>query len=301
MKKKTKSAKESHHEHQRRWAIFSKDYDDTRKNIQTLRHPKFILKKSKLFIESLTYRKINDWEEKGLISGSRDNKEAGWRKFSINDIVKLYVITDLRNLGLGIDKIKNIIEHISKEVFDAYDIRNGKGKELIVTTIKKEFLKLEYFIFACLRGEKMLLLVDESGKVFFLTEADAIDFHFKFDAASSPLIILPFFSYIEKLSTVLRKDIKMKPDTTIKELFKYNLTEQEKKILDIIRNKKYEELTIKKSNNEELTIKAKSRKNRILSDEDIISLINEKEYQRIAIVTEKGKRVALIQEESIKV
>jgi DNA-binding transcriptional MerR regulator len=300
IKSKAKSHKLSHYDNLTRYVKNPETYYSTKKDINTLREPKFLLKKSKQFIENLTYKKINDWEEKGLISGSRNNKEAGWRKFSINDITKLYVITDLRRLGVSLDKIKNIIEHMSKEVFDSYDVHNGKGNKLIVMPVKKEFLCLEYFVFVCLEGSKMLLLVDENQNVFFLDEADTIDFHFRHDAASSPLIILPFFSYIEKISTILKTDIKVNPDTTIASLLGSNLNEQEKKILKIISNKRYREITILKSNNEEVTIKAKSRKSGNYSDDDIIDSINGGDYQSVTIITEKGKRVALIQEERIR-
>ena len=244
IKLKAKSSKLAHYDNLTRYVKDSETYHSTKKDINTLREPKFLLKKSKLFIENLTYKKINDWEEKGLISGSRNNKEAGWRKFSINDIIKLYLITDLRSLGVSLDKIKNIIEHMSKEVFDSYDVRNGKKNKLIFTPVKKEFLSLEYFVFNCLEGRKMLLLVDENKNVFFLDEADSIDFHFRHDAAASPLIILPFFSYIERISTILKKDISVNPDTTIASLLGSNLNEQEKKILKIISNKRYREITI---------------------------------------------------------
>ena len=300
IKSKAKSHKLSHYDNLTRYVKNPETYYSTKKDINTLREPKFLLKKSKQFIENLTYKKINDWEEKGLISGSRNNKEAGWRKFSINDITKLYVITDLRRLGVSLDKIKNIIEHMSKEVFDSYDVHNGKGNKLIVMPVKKEFLCLEYFVFVCLEGSKMLLLVDENQNVFFLDEADTIDFHFRHDAASSPLIILPFFSYIERISTILKKDISVNPDTTIASLLGSNLNEQEKKILKIISNKKFREITILKSNNEEITIKAKSRKSGNYSDDDIIDSINGGDYQSVTIITEKGKRVALIQEERIR-
>jgi DNA-binding transcriptional MerR regulator len=300
IKSKAKSHKLSHYDNLTRYVKNPETYYSTKKDINTLREPKFLLKKSKQFIENLTYKKINDWEEKGLISGSRNNKEAGWRKFSINDITKLYVITDLRRLGVSLDKIKNIIEHMSKEVFDSYDVHNGKGNKLIVMPVKKEFLCLEYFVFVCLEGSKMLLLVDENQNVFFLDEADTIDFHFRHDAASSPLIILPFFSYIEKISTILKTDIKVNPDTTIASLLGSNLNEQEKKILKIISNKRYREITILKSNNEEVTIKAKSRKSGNYSDDDIIDSINGGDYQSVTIITEKGKRVALIQEERFR-
>ncbi len=57
----------------------------------------------------------------------------------------------------------------------------------------------------------------------------------------------------------------------------------------------------KKSDNNEYTIKVKSRKSGKLSDKDIVNLINQKDYQKITVITEKGQKIALIQEERIKV
>lgn len=79
------------------------------------------------------------------------------------------------------------------------------------------------------------------------------------------------------------------------------LAENERKVIDIIRNKDYEEIKIIKNNKDELTIKAKSRKNRPLSDKEVIELIQSKQFQKVSVITSAGKIIAAIQEESIKV
>ena len=293
MKKETYSTKEVLYSTQKSNAFFSKNYDFVKRNIPFLQTPRFMVKDSKSFIESLTYRKINDWDTKGLISGSRENNQAGWRKFSMRDIIKLNIITDLRKFGCCIEKIKNILDKVA----NGYVGGNGNTKK------KKriEFLQLEFFVFMCLSGYKILLLIDDEENIFFLDENDAVKIHFDFDGASSPIIVLPFFYYIEKLATVMRKDIKMKSTSTINELFELNLTRQEKKVLEIIRSKEYEEITLKKSNNERISIKAKSKKSGKYSDEDIMNSINVGDYQWLTAIIENGERVSIIQEKRIKV
>lgn len=88
---------------------------------------------------------------------------------------------------------------------------------------------------------------------------------------------MPFFSYVTK----------------IEELFKNQLLEQEKKILEIIRNKDYEEITIIKPTGKEITLKAKIRKRGSFSDKDIIDTINSKDYQNVTVSRVNGKKISV--------
>ena len=175
----------------------SKGYAFVKEHVTTLNKPIFTIKKSQTFINSITYRKINDWDSKNLISGSRDNAKAGWRKFSLVDIVRFYIINDLRKIGLDIEAIRKILIGISNSMVDIP--KNDKSHY-------EAFLQLEYFILSCLNGNKIMLLIAEESGIYFFSEKDAIYTHFDTDEASSPLIILPFFSYIrtmqEKLKTI---------------------------------------------------------------------------------------------------
>jgi len=109
------------------------------------------------------------------------------------------------------------------------------------------FLQLEYFMLSSLSGNKILLLIDEENNSSFFSEKDAVEAYFHFDEASSPLIILPFFLYVRRMFKRAKEE---SLDSTIKELYKDRLTEKEKKILNIISEKKYESITIKKQNGE---------------------------------------------------
>lgn len=149
--------------------------------------PLFSLKDCQKCICGLTYRKINDWDRKELITGSRVNNKAGWRKFSLVDIVKLFIISDLRKFGMGIENIKSVIRNVSS----AYADSDPQGIK------KTKFLQLEYFIARSLTKNPIVLLIDESQKVSFFLKKDAIKNHFHFDKAFDPVVILPFFLYVQ--------------------------------------------------------------------------------------------------------
>jgi len=165
-------------------------YVNVKKLSPVFRHPFFSLKDCQYCVPDLTYRKINDWDRKKLITGSRANKKAGWRKFSPIDMVKLFIISDLRKLGVGIENIKSIISKISS----AYADSDAKGSE------KAKFLQLEYFMTCSMLKEPILLLIDETQNVSFFPAKEAIKYHFKFDKAQDPILILPFFLYVQKIN-----------------------------------------------------------------------------------------------------
>lgn len=256
--------------------IASKNYSFALKNTALLHKPKISLKNAQHFVENLTYRKINDWDSKNLVSGSRNKNSAGWRRFSVVDIITLKIITDLRNFGLNTDNIRAILADINS-------YPTSRGAKLIL---------FEYFIFDCLNGNKILLLIDSQNKVSFLSESDAIWAHFSLDSGSAPLIVLPFYSYVDSLNT-------KNSSVLTGELF--HLTQQEEKILDIIRNGDYDRVTITKPSGEIIKIKATTRRQGNFSDKDVIKAINIKDYQCVTVSRVGGKKVEIKREETIKV
>lgn len=60
-----------------------------------------------------SYRVINHWDEKKLLLNS-PNRDAGWRKFSIVDILWISIIRELRSIGLGIPEITIVKNKIFK-------------------------------------------------------------------------------------------------------------------------------------------------------------------------------------------
>jgi DNA-binding transcriptional MerR regulator len=279
---------------ERRFYAFSSDICGfVEKNANALHKPIFTIKTSKSFVEGLTYRKVNVWDTKDLVTGSRENKGAGWRKFSISEAVILKIITDLRKVGFNTEKMKAVIEKICADYADSSET-NAKVKRCF------RFLQLEYNIFDCLCGNKILLLVEENESVSFLPEWAILGSRIHFDD-DSPVLILPFFSYVQSIFAALKKDIRIETDSTFKHLVEQILSEKERRILELLKDKDYEEITITRKDGEEFAIRAKSRKRGSFSEKDIIKAIKSREYQNVTISRVGGEQIAIVRDETIKV
>lgn len=65
----------------------------------------------KVKLTSVTYRQLNSWEEQDLLTIKR--KDKSWRKFSIMEAVWLKIVSELREFGFPIEKIKVTKESLS--------------------------------------------------------------------------------------------------------------------------------------------------------------------------------------------
>lgn len=254
-----------------------------------LNQPRFPFKKSKFFINDLTYKKVNDWDNKNVISGERDNKDAGWRNFSFIDITKFFIISDLRKLGFNIDKINKILKNIS-----TYSLGSLKKN----TLHKHTFFLLEYFFLDCLKGNKNFIIIEKDEEIFFLDKIDLSQNPFYLDQMSAPITVLPFFDYVRRIAKTANIKVKYDKNSMVYDLF--NILPQEMKMLDIIRNKNFETITITKKNGEISTVKAKKIYIGIFSDKDVIDAINQRDYQNVSVSVKDGKKINISREETIK-
>jgi len=273
----------------------SSDYSIAQELYPLLHKPFLTLKRVENIIDDITYRKINLWCDDELVSDSREDRDAGWRKFSYIDIIKLLLITDLRKFNMPIDDIKVIINKVSHTTFT----------QLVKpTTIK--VLELEYYYLKAQSGNRIALLIDfkKEPLIVFGTEAKTMVDYQAIRKADSPLLILPFFSYVQKIAGLSNQTISVNEKTSMSDVVLKRFhapSSQEQKIVDVIRNKTYEEITIKQNNNDEIIIKMKHRESGKFTDKDVIDLINKQNYQSVTVITDRGQKVALIQEASIKV
>lgn len=270
--------------------FFGRNYEFVKKHAHILHKPRFTMKKSKSAIQGLTYRQVNDWDSKDLISSTRKTKNTGWRRFSTVDLTKLYIISDLRKIGLNTKRIRTIINRISASSVFLANMKTRKGKSF-------EFLELEHAIMACASEVKMLLLVRENEQVYFLEEDKAVFFHFQAENASFPTIILPFFSYLQKIFKVLKRDIDTSKNSTVAQLFDGMPSEKEKKILDIIRKDAYQKITLEKGNGEVINVETTEKTIGRFTDEDIVEALKGGEYGSVKVVTKQGQKVQIIRED----
>jgi len=251
--------------------------------------PTYTLKKLQNFFPSLSYRVLNDWDKKKLISGSRKNQDSGWRKFSIIDIIKFFIIIDLRKYGMPIPKIKNVIHNLSLNFIFIKDPNTGEF-------IKTEYLHFEYFLIQSSIGQKILLLIDDLQFTLLHNEADMLNL-ISSKEFYAPCLLLPFYDYVGKFFKWLSRDIKIDKYSTIHGLLKLRFDLKERIILDIINNEKYQKIVIIKKNQDHLLITAHSIRSGKFNKKDVLDLIDQKKFQSVKAIKEDGQIVTISQKE----
>ena len=149
----------------------------------------------------------------------------------------------------------------------------------------------------------MLLLVARNERTFLLDEYKAVLSHFYVEDTSSPIIILPFFSYVNEVFGLLRKDKELHTSRfwTFASLLEDLPTEKEVKILEIIRNKAFQKIEVTRSKNEQFAVSGTSHQQGIFSNEDVIEAIEKGLYQNITVIQKDGKKIGLVREEKIRI
>lgn len=266
-------------------AFLDDDYNKIIQSLPKLHDPIFSLKAVQQFVPNLTYRRVNEWESKGLISPHRETEETGWRYYTWVEVIKLDIITDLRELGFEIEQIKKVFDTFEGHYF-----------------ADKKFNALEYFIILCVSDEKILLVIDADG-AYFLSEKEVVLSHFSLDKSTSKVIVLPFFSYIEKMKDPNEKTV-YSPHSLASGLFKQQdvaPTEKEEQVLELIKNNDYSKITVKKREGGSYTVSAGSYRNGELTDKDVIEAVHRNDFQTVKIARKNGKIISLECEETIKV
>ncbi len=267
------------------------------KNGLLLTIPLFTIKDLKSFVMDLTYKKIADWDSDGLLSSSRENNKAGWRKFSVVDAIRLRIISDLRQFGFDTNEIKSFLNSIRKSSFIIHDAR----------PVKKVASPLEYFILSSMLGYKIVLIVTKDGQFYFYDRGKDAFYADENDKDAGyarlfmgGLLTLPFHSYVTDVVSLATYAI-TEGDKSGEYRLIYALTDKEKKILDIIKDKTYQQITIAKSDGDIITISAKSRQQHLISDQEIINAINSGAYQKVTVAVADNRKIELTREETTKV
>lgn len=105
----------------------------------------------------LTGRVLNHWTNYELLPDHRLESGKGWRNFSIVDLIWIRVLIELREIGLGLEKLKNSY----KSIFEA----NIPANKISL---------FEFAIFSTLfNGESIHLLVSvDDGRINIINKKD---------------------------------------------------------------------------------------------------------------------------------
>lgn len=208
-----------------------------------------------------TYRIINHWEENNLLTSTRKN-DTGWRKYSIMDMVWVYIIRELRNFGFSLEQTALVKKHLSDK------------KEKVIS----EFPVLEYYITLCLYNKPAYLLVFSNGEAHPLSEKE-----YQLNRELNPGI-----NYILiKLNHIIQK---IMPAFELKANYKhdYEPSLDERKAIAYLRMVDYQEITIAFENGSSRIIDTANPESQI-PVEEIIRIISSKEYETVTIKHDSGK------------
>ena len=117
----------------------------------------------------LSYRTINNWSEKGLISHLRQG-EGKWHKLSLLELVEIQIYKELKELGFSIKKltkVKNIFYNSPEE---------SAMPEIDVPYLKPNFIYLVENILDYLFGDKIYILISSNAdNVLFVDESSLLE------------------------------------------------------------------------------------------------------------------------------
>jgi len=255
--------------------------------------PIYSLKDLQKFFPTLSYRVLNDWDKKKLIGGLRKNQDAGWRKFSTIDIIKFFIIIDLRKYGMPIQKIKNVMHDLSRNFVFISDPNTGQN-------VKTKYLHFEYFFILSSVEEKILLLIDDIQYTLLHNERDMFNLISSKDFYA-PCLLLPFYDYVRKYFRQLTIDIKTKKYSTLTGLLQARFELKEKIIMNLVNNDKYKKIEIIRKNNDHHLITAQSVRSGKFNKKDVLDLIDQNNYQSVTAIEENGQIVAISQEERFRI
>ncbi len=233
----------------------------------------------------LSYRQINTLGNDRLFPEDRDNKR-GWRKFSLKELVYFYIVFELKKFGLPHEVLKELSDSFFKE-----PTPNIKGYETNKYTS-------EFAILCVLVGTEMMVTISNEGKVNYFDPSS----YLLIGREETPTIQIRLNDVV---NAVNKKGKKIFPIRWSGRNYLWkkgvNLSDNEKEVLDLIRNKDYSAVQVKKTDGKVSMAYAERLINAPqMSTEEIIKLIDKKDFADIDIVKRNGNIVGLKTNESIK-
>ncbi len=238
----------------------------------------------------LSYRQLNDWESKGVLPSKKRSK-AGWRKFTPRELFVLMVCKEIRDkFGVPLEKlsfIKSVMLVSDANIAqDAVDLMNNFGMTIyLLTDLKETFIMdtdaeiEDLFRMGMFRGS------DEQGYLLI-----------KINPLINKLLSFKGVGPIDTSDKVYDFMHKLEQQTTAN-------NRQEQKVLKLIREKKYKQVTIHLKDGEIIrasTEEELSEKKRDKPDKELLAIIKDQEYQSISLKVHDGKIVRLKRTTPIK-
>lgn len=217
------------------------------------------------YIIGVSKQLLTYWQEKELIDDKR-NKENGWSKFSLIDILWMGTILELRYFGLSNEKIKTVREAL----FRTNNSKNLKGMAEI------EWATIQVITYS----SPIFIIVDGEGKTDILN-----DYEYVADLQKGVIqnhLVLSLNQLVKQNVEVLFSEPNFNAFT--------GLTKDEIQVMLILRGENYTSVKITKKNG---VIDLIEGTESINNKARIMNVLKQHDYQKIEINQSNGKVVLI--------
>lgn len=217
---------------------------------------------------SLSYRQINTLDNNSVIRDNRKRKK-GWRAFSLKELIFFSIIKELRKYGIRdkqLTPLRDLLFSPDNAIrFDISLIKVFAGVKIFLTFDgDSNFYVYDIIGFKIDGGEayKSFLNINLNGVVMSLMENLGIKTK------------IEYVDYFKMMSRTMKK---------------VSPSPREQEIINIIQNKDYNNITIRKKDNEAYIVKGEKATK--LEEKDLIEAIKNKNFTNIQIIKRDGNIV----------
>jgi hypothetical protein len=228
----------------------------------------------------LSYRQLNDWDSKGIIPSNRKESSA-WRRFTFREAFVLMICKEIRDaFGVPLDSLGFIKKIMLKDGIDYFKVSLSMMQ----------------------KGLYVHLLTDLKGTFILDTDLEFKDLlDIGFFRCDEPMHFI--FMSINPLINRMLSITGRKPFAVDEELYKeiyvsqaeaLRITEKEKELIRLIRNKEYTRIVAHLNNGQIIRIDTEEEiTDKLIHEQEkaILNIIKEKQYQTISVHIANGKIV----------
>jgi hypothetical protein len=243
----------------------------------------------------LSYRQVNSLDNDQLLGEERKDSK-GWREFSVKEMVYINIVDELKKYGVEHKKLNTL--------WSAFFAEPTPPKDRKSTPPKVNRYVGETSIGIVFSQVEIILVFEPNGDVAFFDPGNYAAHDSLMNALPNVYIKVHLNKVVNDVLGLLKKKPFPITWSSSEEYIKSSVlgvSDQEEKLLEIIRNKDYRSLKIRKSSGATFTINAERSNSEDVSDSDLLKIIKERNFQDISIKKRDGKMVNFKQEDIFKI
>jgi len=238
-------------------------------------------------VADLSYRQLNDWDQKGLLPPSRRNP-AGWRKFTPRELFVILICAEIRRrFGTPLESLTYVQSIMLQEGANHF----AAAVEIMATFHMPVFL---------LTDLKSTFIMDHPFEL-----ADLLEFGLGAGQAEANYLLLKVNPLVNKLLSCRTEPFEIEENRDgynilIQARYSHHAKNpEEAQILDLIRDQSFSRIEVFSKNGD--LIKAYAERDLESKNYDeILVLLDKHNYQSITVTTHEGKTARLTQRLTFK-